>query len=82
MDAYTRRDFDHSPMLVFYELTRACDLACVHCRADAQKACDPGELSPEHAKKLVDELLRFPPATAPSVDRRRSAETSGRVRAC
>lgn len=60
MSPYTRADFDHSPLLVFYEMTRACDLACVHCRADAQKACDPGELSPANARRLVDQLLAFP----------------------
>ena len=59
-NAYNRNDFDHSPMIVFYEVTRACDLACVHCRADAQHACDPGELSPAVARRLVDQLLLFP----------------------
>lgn len=56
---YTRRDFDHSPMIVFYEMTRACDLACVHCRADAQRTCHPDEMSAGQARELVDELLRF-----------------------
>jgi len=59
-NAYSRSDFDHSPMIVFYEMTRACDLACVHCRADAQHACHPQELSPAQALQLVHELLRFP----------------------
>jgi len=27
--------FEHDPLLVFYELTRACDLACAHDRARA-----------------------------------------------
>ena len=27
-------DFDRSPLIVFYETTRACNLRCVHCRAD------------------------------------------------
>jgi radical SAM protein with 4Fe4S-binding SPASM domain len=57
---YSRNDFDHSPMIVFYEMTRACDLACVHCRADAQHGCDPNELSPDLARRLVDQLLQFP----------------------
>jgi radical SAM protein len=57
---YTREDFDHSPMIVFYETTRACDLACVHCRADAQQMCDPRELSPAAARRLIDQLLQFP----------------------
>jgi len=47
-------------MIVFFEMTRACDLACVHCRANAQEACDPGELSPALARRLVDQLLSFP----------------------
>ncbi|WP_428939022.1 TIGR04053 family radical SAM/SPASM domain-containing protein [Fontivita pretiosa] len=59
MHTYTRHDFDSSPMIVFYEMTRACDLACVHCRADAQPACDPNELSPAEARRLVDQLLSF-----------------------
>lgn len=57
---YTRSDFDHSPLLVFYEMTRACDLACVHCRADAQPSCHPDELSPADARRLVDQLGTFP----------------------
>ncbi|HEX8915340.1 MAG TPA: radical SAM protein, partial [Humisphaera sp.] len=58
--AYLRADFPHSPMLVFYETTRACNLKCAHCRAEAQPKCDPNELSPELAKQLVDELASFP----------------------
>ena len=57
---HTRADFDHSPMIVFYETTRACDLACKHCRADAQRECDPRELSSSAAKKMIDDLARFP----------------------
>ena len=58
--AYGRADLDHSPMIVFYEVTRACDLMCKHCRADAQRECDPGELSTDRAKELIEELARFP----------------------
>ena len=35
----------HSPLLVFYEVTQACDLVCQHCRACAQSTADPAELS-------------------------------------
>jgi radical SAM protein len=58
--AYTRADFDHSPLLVFYETTRACDLMCLHCRADAQKQCHPDELSTADAKRLIEQLAEFP----------------------
>jgi radical SAM protein len=57
---YTRDDFDHSPLLVFYEMTRACDLACRHCRADAQRHRDPMELTTSQARRLVAELTVFP----------------------
>lgn len=57
---YTRTDFNHSPMIVFYEMTRACDLACVHCRANAQLFRHPDELSAQHARELVDQMLTFP----------------------
>ena len=57
---YTRADFDHSPMVVFYETTRACDLACRHCRADAQKVCHPDELTTAEAERLIQQLTVFP----------------------
>jgi MoaA/NifB/PqqE/SkfB family radical SAM enzyme len=47
-------------MVVFYEVTRACDLLCKHCRASAQPHCDPRELSGATAKALIDDLTRFP----------------------
>lgn len=57
---YQRSDFDHSPLLVFYEVTRACDLACLHCRASAQSHRDPEELSTVRSKALFEQLLQFP----------------------
>ena len=30
------RDFNKDPFIVIWELTRACQLNCLHCRADAQ----------------------------------------------
>ena len=47
-------------MIVFYETTRACDLKCKHCRADAQLQCDPNELSTANAKRTIAELAKFP----------------------
>lgn len=56
----SRKSFDHSPMLVFYELTRACDLVCQHCRACAQKLRDPNELDTATSMRLIDQLSDFP----------------------
>jgi radical SAM protein len=55
-----RRDFDKSPLLVFYEVTRACDLVCLHCRACAQAQPDPHELDSEQSRALIDRLAAFP----------------------
>lgn len=57
---YTRADFSRSPMVVFYEVTRACDLACKHCRACAQPLRDPNELGSEEARGLIAQLTEFP----------------------
>lgn len=54
------RNFDRSPLLVFYEVTQACDLACLHCRACAQTRRHPGELSAEESLRLIDQLTEFP----------------------
>lgn len=54
-----RYDPSRSPRLVAWETTRACDLACVHCRAVAQPHPDPRQLSTEEAFRLVDDLTAF-----------------------
>ena len=38
-------NFDLAPMLVIWEVTQACDLSCVHCRASAQSERNPKELT-------------------------------------
>ncbi len=57
---WAERDFNISPMIVFYEVTRACDLVCLHCRACAQSQPDPNELTTEQSRQLIDQLTRFP----------------------
>ncbi len=57
---YTRSDFDHSPLVVFYETTQACDLVCQHCRACAQPQRDSQELDSVQARQLIAQLVSFP----------------------
>jgi len=54
-----RYDPARAPRLVAWESTRACDLACVHCRAVAQRHPDPRQLSTEEAFRLVDDIAGF-----------------------
>jgi len=49
-------DFDRAPLLVIWEATRACALACRHCRADAIDRRDPRELDTDEGKRLLDEI--------------------------
>src|SRR5690349_21593532 len=52
-------NFDQSPMLVIWEATQACDLACVHCRASAQSERSPSELTTEQGYRLLEEIRSF-----------------------
>jgi AdoMet-dependent heme synthase len=54
-------DFDQSPFLVIWETTQACDLACKHCRAEAQPNRHPDELTTAEARKLLEDVRRFGP---------------------
>src|SRR5215469_3560710 len=52
-------NFDQSPMLVIWEVTQACDLTCVHCRASAQPERNDKELTTEQGYRLLDEIRSF-----------------------
>src|SRR3954463_12621939 len=52
-------DFNRAPFLVIWEVTRACALACVHCRADAIPCRDPRELSTAEGLALIDQVRAF-----------------------
>jgi radical SAM protein len=47
------------PFMVIWETTQACDLACRHCRAQAQPLHDPNALNTEQAKHLLDQVESF-----------------------
>ena len=52
-------NFETRPLLVFWETTRACLLACKHCRASALAEPLPGQLSPESGKDLIRQVSEF-----------------------
>lgn len=52
-------DFDEAPFLVIWETTRACDLACLHCRAEARPRRNPRELSTLEAMALMNRVRCF-----------------------
>lgn len=57
----TAIDTSQRPFVLVWEVTQACDLACKHCRADAQPERHPCELSTAEGKTLLDEARAFGP---------------------
>lgn len=53
------RDFERAPFLVIWEVTQACDLACVHCRACAVPDRHPAELTTQEGFALLEEVRSF-----------------------
>jgi len=52
-------DFNQAPFIVIWEVTRACDLRCVHCRAEAIPNRHPLELNHTESLKLIDQIREF-----------------------
>ncbi|MFB7937194.1 TIGR04053 family radical SAM/SPASM domain-containing protein [Streptomyces sp. NPDC056049] len=54
-----RQPVDERPFLVIWEATRACPLACLHCRAEAVPDRHPDELDGPAARRLMDRIVSF-----------------------
>lgn len=59
MDAGNRFTFARAPRRVYWELTRACDLACRHCRAEAVPTRHAAELTTAEGIGLLEALTAF-----------------------
>jgi radical SAM protein len=53
------RSFEEAPFIVIWETTRACALACVHCRASAIPHRNPRELTTEEGVALLGRIAAF-----------------------
>jgi radical SAM protein len=49
-------DYAKTPLLVIWEISRACALACQHCRASAIDWRDPRELTLDEGRALIDDV--------------------------
>lgn len=54
-----RYAFTQNPMLVYWEMTQACMLACRHCRAKAMPSPHPLELTPIESMGLLCQIAAF-----------------------
>lgn len=54
-----RHDINAKPFIAIWEVTRACQLVCKHCRADAQHEPAPGQLTTAEGKALLDSIATY-----------------------
>ncbi len=52
-------DTDERPFVLIWEVTQACELACDHCRANADPSRHPEELTTAEGKRLLDSAAEF-----------------------
>ena len=57
----TKFDLDDRPFIVIWEVTRACSLACRHCRAEANLRRHPLELTTEESLRFIEQVERCRP---------------------
>lgn len=50
---------EYLPRLIALELTRSCNLDCVHCRASASKGSYPNELETQEIFKILEEISKL-----------------------
>ena len=56
---FMHHDASERPFIVIWEVTRACQLVCTHCRADAIRARNPFELTTDEGCRMLDDLASF-----------------------
>jgi AdoMet-dependent heme synthase len=56
-----KHDLAERPFIVIWEVTRACALACAHCRAEAVPTRHPLELTGAEGRELLDSLAAYSP---------------------
>ncbi|MGC8726497.1 MAG: TIGR04053 family radical SAM/SPASM domain-containing protein [Thermoplasmata archaeon] len=54
-------DFNMKPILIFWETTKACDLACKHCRASAITNALPDEMNVDQSINFINQIKDFGP---------------------
>src|SRR5208283_3343323 len=47
----------NKPRLIFWELTKGCNLRCIHCRATATELSAPSDLSTVAARDIIDQIV-------------------------
>ncbi len=56
---HSPRDYSKTPVNVYWETTRACALACRHCRAEAVPQAHPDQLTLDEGRTFLRQILDF-----------------------
>ena len=52
-------DYAKNPMIIYWEMTQACALACRHCRAEAMTTAHPCQLTNAESRMLLRQIAGF-----------------------
>ena len=55
-EQYSSPVMQNKPRLIFWELTKGCNLRCIHCRASATELSSPSDLSTQVALDIIDQI--------------------------
>jgi radical SAM protein with 4Fe4S-binding SPASM domain len=50
---------EFTPRLIFWEVTKGCNLRCIHCRATATELMSPADLPTSTARDIISQIARF-----------------------
>lgn len=50
---------DNKPRLIFWEVTKGCNLRCIHCRATATELTSPNDLPKPKALNLIEQVSQY-----------------------
>src|ERR1700674_693737 len=56
-NGHTTQANQNKPRLIFWELTKGCNLRCIHCRASATELSAPSDLSTQAACDIIDQIV-------------------------
>src|SRR3984957_7155379 len=50
---------EYTPRLIFWEVTKGCNLRCIHCRATATELMSPSDLPTAKALNIISQIADF-----------------------
>src|ERR1017187_542002 len=58
-DGRTAVSKQYTPRLIFWEVTKGCNLRCIHCRATATELMSPADLPTSKALDIISQIADF-----------------------